>query len=457
MKQYKNLIFISLLWLFSIISFLKQNVLYTSLLFYLILIFQISSIIFNYKNISHILPFSILLSPIFGSIRFFGLNILISDFLVFYSLLVLFIIKNKTISHSRFFYFLLFCIISHSFFHYIFGDLQNLKPIISIIQIFIVYILYKEVFKNISINLFFISCILSVLLGIYLMTSSYYIGINLNNFTGDALKINSEDYDVDSYRVGFFYTNFPFIISCSIFLLSYFFQLAKQLKYQLIILIFIIISFLAIIISGNKTTLIVTVLILLSTELYRKFSIRKIFKYAIIVTLIIFLINYLLYNFFLNDYTRGLFENRMLSNDSLIDRFGVYYNVYDILIRSPLRLFFGYGPDFLTGAGSHEASFFKINYFTKTEQGAVDSGILTFIIEFGLLLFLIIIFPIIMLVKNLFKNNTLYNLLALRLMFVFILTGFTQLIGLSKIFWFFAIFYALYNNPNFLLSYKIKT
>jgi hypothetical protein len=289
------------------------------------------------------------------------------------------------------------------------------------------------------------------------MTSSYYIGINLNNFTGDALKINSEDYDVDSYRVGFFYTNFPFIISCSIFLLSYFFQLAKQLKYQLIILIFIIISFLAIIISGNKTTLIVTVLILLSTELYRKFSIRKIFKYAIIVTLIIFLINYLLYNFFLNDYTRGLFENRMLSNDSLIDRFGVYYNVYDILIRSPLRLFFGYGPDFLTGAGSHEASFFKINYFTKTEQGAVDSGILTFIIEFGLLLFLIIIFPIIMLVKNLFKNNTLYNLLALRLMFVFILTGFTQLIGLSKIFWFFAIFYALYNNPNFLLSYKIKT
>jgi hypothetical protein len=458
MNHYTNLKIVSIIWLFAIASFLKILPIPSTFLLSFLLIFHLICVLVDSKSASYLIPFSILLSPIFGSISLFGFNILLSDFLVFYSLIVILLTKPKYITHSKYFYFLFFLILSTSLMHYIFYDIQSVKPFISIFEIFFVYIIYKKYFTHSTSNLFLISCIISISLGIYLMLSSFYFGVNLNNYTGEILQINSEEYSLESYRVGFFYTNFPFIISSLIFILLYYLHLPNNLFYKLIILLLVILAFITIIISGNKTTLFVTIIIISLTELFFNFKKYLSFKNLFILFLIIISIYLIIYYIFLNDLTRDLFKSRMLSNDSLNDRFGVYYNVYKIIINNPIRLFIGYGPDFLAGAGSYDESMlFKVNYFTKTEQGAVDSGILSFIIEFGLILFLLIIYPILNIIFTLIKKIDIYNLLKLRLILIFVLSGFTQIIGLSKIFWFFIIFFAFSKTIFSVNTYKKNT
>jgi hypothetical protein len=134
----------------------------------------------------------------------------------------------------------------------------------------------------------------------------------------------------------------------------------------------------------------------------------------------------------------------MLSSDSFEDRLGVYANVIFIYSNNFLRIFLGYGADFLTGAGDPIISNnFKMNYYTKNEQGAVDSGIITFIIEFGILYFILFAHIIIKLIRLLFKNLNSSNILFLQIFQIFIISSSTQLVGLSKIFWFFVLIFAL--------------
>ena len=84
-----------------------------------------------------------------------------------------------------------------------------------------------------------------------------------------------------------------------------------------------------------------------------------------------------------------------------------------------------------------------MNYYTKNEQGAVDSGIITFIIEFGILYFILFAHIIIRLIRLLFKNLNSSNILFLQIFQIFIISSFTQLVGLSKIFWFFVLIFVL--------------
>jgi hypothetical protein len=134
----------------------------------------------------------------------------------------------------------------------------------------------------------------------------------------------------------------------------------------------------------------------------------------------------------------------MKSSDSFEDRIGVYVNVFHIFIDNILRVFVGYGADFLTGAGDPSiANRFKVNYYTKDEQGAVDSGIVTFIIEFGIIYFSLFTYIILKRVKALFYNLNTRAILFIQIFFIFFISSSTQLIGLSKIFWFFVIIFAL--------------
>jgi hypothetical protein len=134
----------------------------------------------------------------------------------------------------------------------------------------------------------------------------------------------------------------------------------------------------------------------------------------------------------------------MLSSDSFEDRIGVYRNVLSIYSNNLYRIFIGYGPDFLTGAGDPLVSNkFKMNYYTKNEQGAVDSGLITFIIEFGILFISLFAFIIFKRIKSLFSNIDSLNILFIQIFSIFIISSFTQLVGLSKIFWFFVLVYVL--------------
>jgi hypothetical protein len=445
-RKYWIHIIVFICWLIAVLAFLEKLPAPVSVVLPILGVIHIVAIAKQTNLVCYFLPYAIILSPLFGAMKVGGLNMIFSDILILYCLLILLVFKPNKLMHSRSFYLLLMLLIVTSIIHFLMGDIVTLKPLVSILEIFIVYVVAKEGFKTVDINLFFNSFCLAVALGVLLMFVAFYQGINLNDYNGDSnvLTANAGELDLNNYRLSFFYTNFPFLIASVFFILMYRVVTVKSLLIRLIFIGLVILTCLALIASGNKTTLFATVIIIVISVII--FDYKRIFKFQNLIYISFFLpaVYYVVYNIFLNEQNQDLFTSRMLSSDSLIDRFGVYVNTFHILADSPYRIFIGYGPDFLTGGAPHEiASTFKINYYTKAEQGAVDSGILTFILDYGLLLFVIIAYPVLKMATLLTKKINHQKLLILRIFMIFILSGLTQLIGISKIFWFFVLIFAL--------------
>jgi hypothetical protein len=438
-------VFIGFTWLISVLSFLEliQIPIYVFLSILILAYFLI--IIFRTNLFINLMVYLIILSPIFGAINIFQTNILFSDIFLFFSIIVL-LLKKIYPSNTSFFYFVFFLLFIHIFLHLTIGNLINIKPLVSIIEIFAIYIVSKETLRRGKNETILFSILMSTSIGILLMFLAFFKGISLVNFEGDskALIIDSNSLDMSKFRMTFFYTNFPFIISSLIFILIYFLGKEFFLKFKLILVFFILLVCLSLIASGNKTAMISTLIIFIfsnfifsGTGFYRKINIF----YLLIFIPIVFI---LIYKFFLNDFNSELFTTRMKSSDSFEDRIGVYVNVFHILSDNITRIFIGFGADFLTGAGEPSiANKFKVNYYTKDEQGAVDSGIVTFIIEFGIIYCSLLFYVLYKRVKMLFFNLSPLSILFLQVFFIFFISSTTQLVGLSKIFWFFVIIFAM--------------
>lgn len=442
----------------AVFCYLKIIPLPLESLLLIITIFYIYILLFRAHYFNSITIYAIILSPIFGSLKLVGTNILFSDCLVFFSFLVL-VLKNRFTNNSTEYYLVLFLLFSHTFLHLLVSDLISIKPVISIIEIFLVYMLSKESVKKENINLILFSTIFATITGIVLMFIAFYQGINLNNFEGDsnALIVDAVDLDLQNYRMSFFYTNFPFIISSTLFILLYFVNLYQKKFIKLAILIIVLLISLALVASGNKTTMITTMIIFFISNFI--FSGKSIYKKINIIYLFLFLplLYQLIYSIFLNDVNSEMFTERMTSSASFDDRIGVYVNVLHVLEDKIYRIFFGFGADFLTASGDKIMSNqFKVNYYTKSMQGAVDSGIITFIIEFGILLFSFFGFILYRRIKYLFKTLNDLNILFIQIFFVFVISSTTQLVGLSKIFWFFAIIYSISKNSSKTITGTLK-
>jgi len=444
-KDFSLNIYIGFIWLFSVLSFLELIQIPLLLLLLLLVVTYFITLMFRVHLFSNLLVYLIILAPIFGSINFFNTNLLFSDiFLIF----AIFILLQKKIYpyNSSFFYFVLFLIICHVIIHFLIGDLINIKPLISILEIFAVYYTVKETIKVKKNNTIFYSIIFSTTIGVILMFLAFYKGVNLNNFQGDSKSLISDalELDLSNYRMSFFYTNFPLIISSSVFILLFLISRFNKIIIKTLLIFFILLICLSLVTSGNKTLMITTLIVFIVSNFL--FVGNGIYRKKNILYLLIFIpiLNIFIFSFFLNEFNSELFTQRMLSSDSFEDRIGVYRNVLNIYGNNISRIFFGYGSDFLTGAGDPiPAKKFKINYYTKNEQGAVDSGIITFIIEFGVLYFILFACIIFKRIKFLFLNFNSYNILFLQIFSIFIISSFTQLVGLSKIFWFFVLIFAL--------------
>lgn len=438
--------FLFLFWTISIFSFLSITSIPLTYLSILLFIFNMALVIKKANFFYKVIPYIIILSPIFGSINFLGLNMLFSDFFLF-SYFILFISKNKNIYHTKSFYFFFILIILFTLTHYFFGDLEILKPIISITELFILYSITKHNFILTSIDSFFFSILSAVLIGTILMFLAFYKGINLVEFNGNNVNVvlnSTNDFDMTRFKLNYFYTNFSVMIGCAIFISNYFIVSLKNNIHKTILFIIMTYLLVSLIASGSKTTLFISIFIFILSNLI--FNFKKVFnvKNILFFTLFSMIVYYLLNLFLFNDVNKDLFIQRMQSNDSLIDRFGVYRNALNLLLNNPHRIIIGYGPDFLTNAGDLKVSnLYKINYYTKDEQGALDSGLITFFIEFGLLMFSFIAYHFFKNIFSLYKKINTINLTILQLVFTFIFSGFTQLIGISKISWFLIIFISI--------------
>lgn len=444
---YKDLtlnIFVGLTWLISVFNFLELVQIPQYLLLAILILTHTYIILFRTYLFVNLIIYLIILSPIFGAVKLFETNILFSDIFLFFSAIILFLKKTYP-KNSYLFYFVFFLLVFHVIIHLSIGNLINIKPLVSIIEIFTVYFVTKETTRSEKNQSILFSIIFAISVGIILMFLAFFKGISLVDFEGDskALVIDSSGLDLSKFRMTFFYTNFPFIISSLVFILIYFLGNQKYFFIKLIYGLFILLVCLSLIASGNKTAMTSTAMVFILSNFL--FSGTGFYRRINIVYLAIFIpfLNALVYSFFLNDFNSELFATRMKSSDSFEDRIGVYTNVFHILSDNISRVFVGYGPDFLVGAGDPTiANRFKVNYYTKDEQGAVDSGILTFIIEFGIVYFSLFAYIILKRVKMLFYNLNTRAILFLQIFFIFFISSTTQVVGLSKIFWFFVIIFA---------------
>jgi hypothetical protein len=288
------------------------------------------------------------------------------------------------------------------------------------------------------------------------MFLSFYNGINLNDFVGgDASKLISEakEFNAANYRMSYFYTNFPLLISISIFIFLYRIGTYKNYIKKCFFVILIILVSLSLVASGNKTTMVTSLIVFfISNILFRNIGIYKLktFIYPIIILPIIY---FLVFNYYITDESEDGFINVMTSLDSVIDRVGVYGNAILILLQNPFRFLTGFGPDFLTCCGDLEMSrLFKrniINVFSS--NNAVDSGIFTFIIEFGVIPVIMVLIYLKKLLKKLAKTKVPVNIMFVQFFLVIIIYSTLQLIGISKISWIIVVFFVISKN------YKINS
>jgi hypothetical protein len=447
---------IPLLWIISVLSFLNYLSIPFNLLMILIPIY-LGTVVHKLENSIYFLSYLILLSPIFGSIvAIFGFNLLLSDLIILFSFFYLIFSKGiKSVQSKKAFY-IFFTLVYFTLLHFLIGDLISLKPVFSILEIFIIYYLTINSIDNFNKNFFLNHFCFSVLIGIVLMFLSFYNGINLNDFVGgDASKLISEakEFNAANYRMSYFYTNFPLLISISIFIFLYRIGTYKNYIKKCFFVILIILVSLSLVASGNKTTMVTSLIVFfISNILFRNIGIYKLktFIYPIIILPIIY---FLVFNYYITDESEDGFINVMTSLDSVIDRVGVYGNAILILLQNPFRFLTGFGPDFLTCCGDLEMSrLFKrniINVFSS--NNAVDSGIFTFIIEFGVIPVIMVLIYLKKLLKKLAKTKVPVNIMFVQFFLVIIIYSTLQLIGISKISWIIVVFFVISKN------YKINS
>lgn len=430
-------VIISFLWTISSFVFLNIIKINTEILNIILILSQIL-FIKKLSNVFYIIPYIVILSPIVGTFKLNGINLLLSDFIVFISLILLIKeIEIRRIKSENTFYILIFLIL-FTYTHFAFGDITNLKPLISIIQIFIIVYLCMYKLDNVKFDLFINHFIVSVILGIIIMYISFYKGINLTLFNENSNNLIIEsDFDLKNFRMTFFYTNFPYLILVSI--LTYIYKIKTNNKsiFKLFYIILICLTSLALIASGNKTTMATFVLILFISNFTFKKNKPLGSKGILVLIFTIPIVFFLLNEYYLNDFNREAFLTVLSSGDSLYDRFGVYLNTFNILIENPHRIFIGYGPDFLTCCGQFEtSSLFKKNILDiYSTNNAVDSGILTFIIEFGIIVVGILVIYVKNIVGKLIKNENNLNIFFAQVIISLGIYSTTQLVGLSKISW----------------------
>ena len=140
---------------------------------------------------------------------------------------------------------------------------------------------------GITIVTYLITTVIAVFIGSILMFGAFYTGVNLNDFQGNEsnLIVNAKEFDVSDYRMTFFYTTFPFLISISIFILLYKLKEVSNKLIKIVIFIGIILLCLFLIASGNKTSMASVIVVFIISMIYYN---RSFFSYLKRISFVIF-------------------------------------------------------------------------------------------------------------------------------------------------------------------------
>jgi hypothetical protein len=451
--------FLALLWTAPVclkLLSIQENII--SLFGIAIFIFCLIKIIFRPFYVLVALPFLTLLSPMLGFFEILGSKILLSDIFLLLLVIQMFVLifkKKNQFNNFKFNkYFVLFS--GLFFFGLIFGKLteyiSSFKPILYFIQLFVIYyytINYtkNDLNKQKTITAWMFACILAC----FILIKAFLSGQNLQNVLMDENFVIEDKSKLQNlFQATYYYSGFIFLVGLSaLVLLLKFFLIGTRLKKLLYLLVFSL-FFITLILINNKTViysfLLVLMIIIGSLISIGYINRRKFFiTLGIFIVILLFVIGPLILNF-VDEKQFELMIGRFSSAGSLFIRFEIYHAAFVQWISNPTQILVGVGPDFLDASGvPAKALKFKTSLVTGFDEGTVDSGWISYLIELGIFSFSILVALFYKATKAAYQRFKFQNKL-LRIspigiyvyacLLFMIVTLSTQMLGYTKTSWF---------------------
>jgi hypothetical protein len=398
-------------------------------------------------------PFIALLSPLAITGRIF--NLLPSELYIFACFIigiVVFLAKRNTIINifSGETYLLWLVILAFISFIASFHPQVLFKSMLSWVMIVTVFCLTRSSIKSMDdISTFFFTLIISVFYCSIISLFSFFNGINLSDYFASDIY-NKQIWNNDHYlvflRANYFYTNISFVIGPAAifsFLKAFYSHKLKNKLFYGGLFVFFVSTLLMMLEKTGLVALIISLLLLfimgsLTVGVNQQSGImKKLVFFTIIPVGGLFVYNLI-----------SLFSNYSITIGGFIQRLCVFNSTLAVLIENPLHLFFGFGPD----ASNLLTNKFTVAAKTSCEggiEGAIDSGHLTFLFEYGF------IFPMLFLsysihslykIFKLLKTDSAQKVIYLGLIGIILyinIAAISDVIGTSKITWIIAQSFAL--------------
>jgi len=385
-------------------------------------------------------------------------NILLSDLfflLIVLQMIVLFIRKKNLINNfkiSKLFLLLSVLFIFSLLFGLVMGAIIGFKPILYLLQLYVIYyytIKYstEDVQKQKIIN----AWIFASILGCFILIQAFISGQNLQSIIIDEKQVVDDKSKLQNlFQATYYYAGFIYLVGISALLsLIKLILLGGRIKKLLYFLVFLL-FFITLILMNNKTVIFSFLFVLaiiqisfISNGIINK---KKFIINACVFFTIFALVMVPIFLTFIDENQYKLMIDRFTSSSSLVARIEVYTTSFSQWLTNPVQIFIGMGPDFLDTSGVPEkATNFKKSILTGIEEGTVDSGWISYLIELGILSFSILVLLFYKATKAAYQRFKFQNKSSLIspigiyvyacLLFI-IVTLSTQMLGYTKTSWF---------------------
>lgn len=352
------------------------------------------------------LPFFALLSPAGGFIEFLGARAVLTDWLMvglFAQVIVLYlgtlIPSNRQLqknSATAYMFPLVAVYLMSLLVGFLLGNVISTAPLYYLLGYVLIYHYFSRYArtKNEWETVLNGWCVAAVL-GSLILLHAFFLGKPLVNFALDTdlyWDRSSSIYYV--YRASYYYAGFHFvagILTVGILLRLIFKHepVGKKMLFAFMVLILVMALFAML----NKTAIVAAMLSFFIVYIVVGVRLKRLNIIAFTLPLIL---GFSLVFFFVSRYGNELYESADLlvaatSTSSLSVRLGVWTNALQQLFQHPWHLMVGLGPNVIENGSQEVAEFFKVSAVTGNLEGALDSSWLTYLIELGIIGWLLII------------------------------------------------------------------
>ncbi len=348
------------------------------------------------------LPFFALLAPAGGFWSIPGGEFLVSDFLFIFLLIQMILISSMnriklTLSQlGRTYLFLVFMLIFSIITGLIFYSLVTFRPFMLLAQLSVLYfytVKYAKPDQNKRMVLF--SWLSSVFLGAFILIQAYFSGKNLLEFKNVDAEIHDTEKIHYLFRANYYYAGYHILtgISTVILLIKLFFDksnILQKISYIIVIAFFLIVLLMML----NKTVilaiLICSLIVVAQMSINKVRNSKKVMLGILLFVVFGFLVVLPLYLSTLEGIQSDVFLESTSGASSFYARLEVFENAFKKWLDYPVQIILGMGPDFLDGSGEAvKAISFKVSNVTGVVEGTIDSGWICYLIEMGILAFVI--------------------------------------------------------------------